>query len=152
VATAAALAPAVLAAALVLGAAPAGATVTSAVAIAPLRPVPKADGTVTFRLQAPGPGTVSIRETAWEDNFAAGFGPTPAPGPGARFVFASETVAASGTASELVTVTPDAAGLRLIAHHTYRPLVRLWVTFTPVDGAPSDIGVYGLQIPPVATR
>jgi hypothetical protein len=134
-------------AALTLGAIPAGAEVTSAVAIAPLRPVPKSDGTVTFRLRAPGPGTVSIRETASQNNFATGFGLTPAPKPGARFVFASETVTAHAAANERVSVTPNTAGQRLIAHHTYLPLVRLWVTFTPNDGAPSDIGVYGLQIP-----
>jgi hypothetical protein len=56
-------------------------------------------------------------------------------------------VTAQGADDERVVVTPNAAGRRLIAHHTYLPLVRLWVTFTPTDGAPSNIGVYGLQIP-----
>jgi len=45
-------------------------------------------------------------------------------------------------------MTLNAKGRRLIAHHRYAVLFRLWVTYTPTGGSQREVGVYGLRITP----
>ena len=68
----------------------------------------------------------------------------PAPG---RFVFARGKAIAKHKGWILVTVHPNARGRWLMAHHTYRPTFRLWITYTPVGGRSHSIGYYGLHLP-----
>lgn len=45
-----------------------------------------------------------------------------------------------------VTVRPNRRGKRLVAHHRYAILIRLWVSYTPTGGIQRDIGLYGVRI------
>jgi PKD repeat protein len=102
------------------------------------------DGTVRFKLTLPGPGIADVLETAWLDNFAhatALLQPAPR-----RFVFARKHLAISAASVITVTVTPNKRGRQLIAHHRYPVVIRLWVSYTPTNGAQRDIGLYGIHI------
>jgi hypothetical protein len=103
-------------------------------------------GTVTFSVTVPGPGELNVLETAWKDNFA---GPArllnPAEG---RFVFARQRVNARTAGRLFVRVQPNARGRRLLAHHRYPVVIRLWVSYTPTRGRQRDLGVYGLHLTP----
>ena len=44
-------------------------------------------------------------------------------------------------------VTPNARGKRLVLHHTYHAVLRLWVTYTPTGGNQRSVGFYGLHLP-----
>ena len=71
--------------------------------------------------------------------------PQPNCSPPHRFVFARKHRTARRAARLRVRVTPNARGRRLVHHHTYRVLLRLWVTYTPTGGVPRSIGFYGLH-------
>jgi archaellum component FlaF (FlaF/FlaG flagellin family) len=75
----------------------------------------RADGTITFSVRVPGPGSVDVLATAWKDNFARE-GPARAAvvlKPAAkRFVFAREHQRVSGRGT--VTVTPNQQGSFLV--------------------------------------
>jgi hypothetical protein len=77
-------------------------------------------------VKVPGPGSVDILVTAWNDNVARVAGLLqPAPG---RFGFAGAHANASTAKSVRIVVHPNAKGSRLANHHRYRVTLRLWVT------------------------
>ena len=107
--------------------------------------IARANGTVTFEFKVPNPGVVDVLETAWFSNLAHVTSLLqPAQG---RFVFARAHVTIRRTGSLRVAVTPNSAGRKLLGHHTYSPVLRLWLSFTPKGGAQWDFGFYGLHLP-----
>ncbi len=109
------------------------------------RVIARASGTVTFQLEAPGAGVLDVLETAWFSDVAhVSSLLQPAPD---RFVFARAHVTVRRTGSVSVTVTPNSAGRKLLAHHTYSPVLRLWLSFTPDGGSQRNFGFYGLHLP-----
>jgi hypothetical protein len=103
------------------------------------------DGTITFLVKIPGPGTIDVLETAWDDNLArAAVLLQPAP---RRFVFTRAHKTANRAITLHVRVTPNAPGRLLAHHHTYRVTLRLWVSYTPTGGVYRSIGFYGLHLP-----
>ena len=113
--------------------------------MAPPRVKRHSDGQFVVVVKVPGPGTVDILVTAWQDNLArAARLLNPAP---RRFVFARATATASGPTTLRIPVEPNARGRELVKHHRYRVTLRLWVTFTPKGGRPRSIGYYGLHLP-----
>ena len=105
----------------------------------------EADGTITFSVRAPGPGSVDVLETAWKDNLArAAVLLQPAP---KRFVFARKHVDAADRGTMTVTVKPNRRGRLLLAHHRSRVLLTLWVSYTPRGGSYRTIGFLGLHLP-----
>ena len=89
-----------------------------------------------------GPGGVDVLETAWNDNLAEAALLQPARN---RFVFGRLhfQIGRAGTLTRAVRPTPR--GLRLIRDHRYRVTLRLWVTYTPIDGRSRTTGLYGLH-------
>ena len=105
----------------------------------------EADGTITFAVRVPGPGSVDVLETAWNDNLAsAAVLLKPAPH---RFVFARAHVPAARLGALKVTVTPNQQGRRLVAHPRYRGVLRLWVSYIPHGGRYRTVGFLGLHLP-----
>ncbi|MBV9423606.1 MAG: Ig-like domain repeat protein [Solirubrobacterales bacterium] len=103
------------------------------------------NGTITFDIKVPGPGTIDVLETAWNNNLAhTAVLLQPAIN---RFVYARKHANATGAGTVRVLVKPTVRGHRLVHHHTYRVVLRLWVSFTPVDGIYRSIGFYGLHLP-----
>jgi hypothetical protein len=102
------------------------------------------DGRVTFTVTFTGPGITDVLETARLSNFArTATLLEPAP---RRSVFARKHLHVSGAGAIAVTVTPDQRGKKLIAHHGYAVVIRLWVSYTPANGTQRNIGLYGLHI------
>jgi hypothetical protein len=102
-------------------------------------------GSITVKLKLPRPGTLNLLVTAWKDNLAgAAYLLLPAPH---RFVVARNHVVVSKGGALSVTVSPNAAGHQLLSHPTYRVVVRLWVSYTPIDGKQRNEGYYGLHFP-----
>jgi len=89
---------------------------------------------------------IDVLVTAWKDNLAAGIARLLQPATG-RFVFARAHARASRAGVLSITVRPNARGRLLIAHHRYRVTLRLWISYTPVQGRQRDIGYYGLHLP-----
>ena len=104
-----------------------------------------ADGRITFAVKVPGPGTVDVLETAWNDNLARVA--TLLQPAAHRFVFARAHTSARGATTIPVSVSPNVRGRLLVHHHTYRVTLRLWVTYTPVAGRSHSVGIYGLHLP-----
>jgi hypothetical protein len=106
---------------------------------------PKPSGAFTLTVTVPGPGRVDILETAWNDNLATVAKVlNPAPH---RFVFARGHAIARRAQTLRITVKPNARGRRLVAHHTYRVTLRIWVSFTPRGGRQHNIGYYNVHLP-----
>jgi hypothetical protein len=107
--------------------------------------VAKPSGSITVKLKLPRPGTLNLLVTAWKDDLAgAAYLLLPAPH---RFVVARNHVVVSRGGALSVTVSPNAAGQELLSHPTYRVVVRLWVSYTPIDGKQRNEGYYGLHFP-----
>jgi hypothetical protein len=105
---------------------------------------PHSCGTVTFSVRLPDPGVLDVLETAWQDNFAgAARLLNPAPG---RFAFARKHLMISKAGRVTITVKPNPEGRRLLKHHRYPVLIRLWVSYTPAGGNQRDIGFYGIHL------
>lgn len=101
------------------------------------------DGTIRYVVHVPGSGTVSVLETAWDDNLArAASLLSPAPH---RFVVARAQAVSGGAGVVRLLAQPNARGRRLIAHHKYRVTLRAWITYTPRDGRSCSIGLYGVH-------
>jgi hypothetical protein len=103
----------------------------------------RTDGTTAVHLRLPGPGTVDVMETAWNDNLAA-VASLPGPAPH-RFVIGRRDIAAVRGGVVIVHVTPNRFGKLLLAHHRYRIAFRLWVSYTPIRGRQRRIGKSGLH-------
>jgi hypothetical protein len=103
------------------------------------------DGTITLQVTIPGPGTIDVLETAWDGNLAhATVLGQPAKN---RFVYAREHISSTIAGVIRIRVRPNAGGRRLVHHHTYRVVLRLWVTYMPIGGAYRTLGFYGLHLP-----
>jgi hypothetical protein len=102
------------------------------------------DGTITLDVTVPGPGTIDVLETAWNDNVARVAVLQPAKN---RFVYARKHAAATGAGTLTLRITPNARGKRLVLHHTYHAVLRLWVTYAPTGGNQRSVGLYGLHLP-----
>lgn len=103
------------------------------------------DGTVRLRIAVPGPGSIDVLETAWNDNLAhAASLLLPA---AKRFVFAHENLQAGRAGTITIKVPPNTRGRQLVVHHRYRVVLRLWVAHTPVNGRPRQAGLPGLHLP-----
>ena len=103
------------------------------------------NGSITFNVTIPGPGTIDVLETAWKNNLArAAVLLQPA---ARRFVIARDRKAASNATTLKLRVTPNKHGKRLVRHHTYRVTLRLWVSYTPAGGSFRKQGFYGLHLP-----
>jgi CSLREA domain-containing protein len=125
-------------------------TVTYTVVLPSNRPVvpPRwktfANGTFIVTVKVPGPGVVNVMETAWDDNLAT-FAVLLQPAP-RRFVFARAHAVAKRGGTLRLRVRPNARGRQLVAHHTYRVTLRLWISFTPLHGRQRNIGYYNLHL------
>ena len=103
-----------------------------------------AAGRISFSVKTPGPGTIDVLESAWNDNLArAAVVLNPAP---LRFAYARKHTTARRAGTVKVTVGLNARARRLVAHHRYRVTLRLWVSYTPTAGNPRSIGFYGLHL------
>src|SRR5262249_47149073 len=97
-----------------------------------------------FAVTVPGPGTIDVLETAWDDNLAHAAVVLP---PAAhRFVVARAHKTAHRATTLHLRVTPNARGRLLVHHHTYPVILRLWVSYTPTGGDYRKIGYYGLHL------
>jgi hypothetical protein len=105
-----------------------------------------ANGEFIVTVKVPGPGTVNILETAWVDNVARTAALLqPAPG---RFVFARAHALAKHAGVLRILVKPTDRGHQLLAHHTYRVTLRLWISYTPApDGIQRNTGYRHLHLP-----
>jgi hypothetical protein len=104
----------------------------------------RANGSVSFDVKVPGPGTINVLETAWKNNFAtAATLLQPATG---RFVFSRSQATPTRASTTDFKVKPNKRGRRLVAHHRYKVRTRLWVTYKPSGGSQRKVGVYGLRI------
>ena len=103
------------------------------------------NGTITLDVTVPGPGSIDVLETVWNDNLAqAAALLQPARN---RFVYARKHANATGPAVLHLRINPNARGHLLIRHHTYQVVLRIWLTYTPVGGIDHSLGFYGLRIP-----
>jgi hypothetical protein len=103
----------------------------------------EADGTIRFSVGVPGPGSVDVLETAWDDNLASAAALLePARN---RFVYARAHVDATRPGTQIVSVYPNDRGGLLVAHHKYPVVLRLWVSYTP-DRWTRTIGFLGLHL------
>ena len=103
------------------------------------------DGSIRLAVTLPGPGSVDVLETAWNDNLAS-IAELPQPA-ARRFAFARANTTARHAGTFALTVTPNARGRRLVLHHTYRVTLRLWVTYHPPGARQRSLGFYGLHLP-----
>lgn len=104
-----------------------------------------ADGTIKLTMKVSKAGRVDVLETVWNDNFAhAAVLLRPAPG---RFVFARKRIRTTVPGPVHVTIVPNHIGKLLVAHHRYRVVLRLWVSYTPLGRQSHSIGFYGLHLP-----
>ena len=103
------------------------------------------DGRIRVGVRLPGPGTVDVLATAWNDNLAS---IATLLRPAAhRFTFARAATTARVGGTTVLSVRPNALGRRLVLHHTYRVTLRLWITYTPPGVRPRSVGIYGLHLP-----
>jgi hypothetical protein len=89
------------------------------------------DGIVAVQLRLPGPGTISVQETALGE--LTGVAPAGAARP---MVYASARVQAAGARTMLISLAPNAAGKLLIQEHPYVLWVEIAITYTPTGGSP----------------
>jgi hypothetical protein len=103
-----------------------------------------ANGTISFQAKVPGPGRIDVLDTAWDDNLAQ----TASVLQPAAHRFATGRAHADATHAGVLNlhVSVNAQGKRLIQHHSYPVLLRLWVSYTPTGGTQSDMGFYGLHL------
>jgi hypothetical protein len=102
-------------------------------------------GAIGFEVEVPGPGTIEVLETAWNDNAAhAAALLQPA---ARRFVDARKHTQVMTARLVHLMVTPNARGGLLVGHHTYQVTLRLWVSDTPTGVRDPSAGFYGLHLP-----
>lgn len=91
------------------------------------------DGSVTFDITLPGPGSVDVLETLGHSSEIAG---TRALIPGAgRFVFSRLHLNRKGKGTvHKVRVVPNARGRSVVRHHRRALRINLWITFKPTGG------------------
>jgi hypothetical protein len=109
------------------------------------RPTTHRNGTITFTVTVPGPGTIDVLATASNSNLARA-AVRLQPGPH-RFAFARSHTTARRATTVHIRVTPNARGKRLVRHHTSRVGLNLWVSYTPTGGSYRSIAFPGLRLP-----
>jgi uncharacterized protein YjbI with pentapeptide repeats len=103
------------------------------------------NGTISFTIKVPGAGTIDTLATAWNSNLAhAVLRLQPARN---RFVYGRGHTTVRRAMSVRITLKPNALGKRLLRHHTYRPLLRFWIVYTPTGGRSRTIGFTGVHVP-----
>ena len=109
----------------------------------PLRVHPNRDGSVSFSLKLPWPGTVDVLETAAKSNRATAASLKPGKG---QFAFASVhgQIKKAGTAR--FRIKPNAAGRALMKHHRHPVVIRLSITYTPAQGEPRTDTIKALRL------
>jgi hypothetical protein len=101
------------------------------------------NGTITFQVRVSAPGRVNVLVTAWQDNLAnLARVLNPAAG---RFVVARDGATAHKPETLTFHVRPNAKGRRLLAHPTYHPTLRVWVSYIPLYANQTDTGFYNLH-------
>jgi hypothetical protein len=96
-----------------------------------------ADGTITFQVKVPGPGTLDVLQTAQDHRLAH-----------ARvFVSGRAHVDATQAGVLHLQVAVNAQGKRLVQHHPDAIVLRLLVTYTPTGGTTRNVGFSGLHLP-----
>ena len=108
------------------------------------------DGAITFTVTPPGPGTIGVLETAWNDNLvhtATLLYPATS-----RFAYARRQIHTTNARAIHIRVRPNRRGKRLVHDHTYQVVLRLWVTYTRTGGTPHSVGFYGLHLPEMISR
>ncbi len=104
-----------------------------------------ANGTFIVTANVPGPGRVDVLVTAWNDNLATTarlLNPAPH-----RFAYARAHGIANRARTLKITVKPNARGRRLVASHSYRITLRVWISYTPRGGSQRNIGYYNVHLP-----
>lgn len=102
-------------------------------------------GAISFKVKVPAGGTIDTLATAWDTNLAhVAIRLQPARH---RFVYARGHTTVRRAVTRRLTLKPNALGRRLVRHHTYRPLLRLWVSYTPTGGRHRSIGFSGILLP-----
>ena len=86
------------------------------------------DGSVSFALKLPGPGTVEVLESALRSNLAVAAALKPGRG---QFVFARAYERAKRAETIKLRVKPSSAGRKLLRHHRHPVLVRLFDQLHP---------------------
>jgi hypothetical protein len=97
-------------------------------------------------VRLPGPGTLDVIETAWNDN-VAGIARLLQPAVH-RFAFARATTPVLSAGATRLSVAPNPRGELLDQHHRYRVTLRLWVTYMPLGASARSVGIYGLHLSP----
>lgn len=101
------------------------------------------NGTITFGVRVSAPGRVNVLVTAWQDNVASVARVlNPAAG---RFVVARDGATAHKPETLTFHIRPNARGRGLLAHPTYHPTLRVWVSYIPVYANQTDTGFYNLH-------
>jgi hypothetical protein len=103
------------------------------------------NGTITLSVKVPGPGRIDLLATAWNNNLAHTtrlLAPAPH-----RFVFGRSHKSVRHATTVRLTLRPNARGRRLVHHHGYRVVLRLWASFVPTGGRRRNTGFYGLRMP-----
>jgi hypothetical protein len=103
------------------------------------------NGTITFQARVPARGRIDVLDTAWDDNLAR-IASVLQP---AAHRFASGRAHTTATHAGVIDlkVALNATGNRLVRHHRYAVVLRLWVTYTPTGGSQHSVGFYGLHLP-----
>jgi len=114
------------------------------------------NGTITFQVNVPGRGRIDVLDTAWDDNLAriaSVARPAPRriasvlqPAPH-RFATGRMHATAKRAGVMHLKVSFNASGERLVRHHRYAVVLRLWVSYTPTGGSQHSVGFYGLHLP-----
>jgi hypothetical protein len=64
-----------------------------------------------------------------------------------QFVYGRGHTTVRRAAAVRLTLKPNALGRRLVRHRTYRPLLQLWISYTPTGGRSRTIGFSGIRLP-----
>ena len=104
-----------------------------------------------MKVDVPGPGTLTVLVTAWDDNLshakltpqAAHLHPAPK-----RFVFARAHLTVGKAGALLLRLTPTKLGHWLVRHHTYRVTLRIRIAYTPVGGHSTILTRYHIHLAP----
>jgi len=94
---------------------------------------PNRDGTTSFTLNLPWPGTVDVLETAAKSDLATAAALKPGKG---QFAFASVHARIKKAGTARFRIRPSAAGRSLMKHHRHPVVIRLSITYTPAQGKP----------------
>jgi hypothetical protein len=101
-------------------------------------------GLLKLTVQVPGPGSIDVLETAWDDDLAS-VAQVLQPAPD-RFVFGRADTEVGNRRTVHFVIKPTSRGQRLVHHHRYRIPLRLWVTYTPTAGQAHSVGAYDVHL------